>query len=84
MRAKRYIKDIILEIMGTGEWLARDLVDEVSERVGKPFSTRRIGSYLGRMFVDGDVQREAMMVSGALRCYKWKRCKWSKDYSPLE
>jgi hypothetical protein len=76
MRTKRYIKDIILEIMGKGEWLARDLVDEVSERVGEPFSARRIGSYLGRMFVDGEVQREAVMVSSALRRYSWKRYKW--------
>ena len=73
MRAKRYIKDIILEIMGTEGCYARDIIDELSERVGEPFSVQRVGSYLGVMFVNGEVRREREGVSGRLTRYKWFR-----------
>jgi len=73
MRAKRYIKDIILEAMDSEGSYARDLVDEVADRVGKPFSAQRIGSYLGRMFVDGEVRREIEVSHGRLIRYKWFR-----------
>lgn len=73
MRAKRYVKDIILECMDLEGHYARDLVDEVSRRAGEPFSTCRIASYLGKMFVNGEVQREAEGVSGSLKRYRWFR-----------
>lgn len=73
MRTKRYIKDIILEIMGTEGCYARDIVDELSERAGEPFSVQRVGSYLGVMFVNGEVRREREGASGSLTRYKWFR-----------
>ena len=52
---------------------ARDLVDEVSKRFGGTFSVYRIASYLGKMFVDGEVWREAEEVYGSLTRYRWFR-----------
>lgn len=74
MRTRRYVKNIILEVMGSEGHHAKDLVNEVSERVGKPFSVQRVSSYLGKMFIDGEVRREEEMVSSnVLKRYKWFR-----------
>ncbi len=73
MRARRYIKDIILEVMGTEGCYARDLVDEVSERVGEPFSVQRIGSYFSKMLASGEVRGEREERGGCLKRYKWFR-----------
>ncbi len=73
MRAKRYVKDIILECIDPEGSHARDLVNEVSRRVGKPFSTRRVSSYLSKMFVDGEVRREEEKVRGRFQRYRWFR-----------
>ena len=73
MKAKRYVKDIILEVMGSKGCYARDLVDEVSRRVGKPCSVQRICSYLGLMYVTGEVRREVEEKRGSLKRYRWFR-----------
>ena len=73
MRVKEYVKVIILEAIPPKGCYARDLVDEVSKRVGKPYSVQRIGSYLRVMFASGDVRREEETKSGRLIRYKWFR-----------
>ena len=71
MRARRYIKDIILEYMGPEGCYAKDLAGKVSERLGMPFSKQRASSYLALMFMSDEVQREPEIAAGALRRYKW-------------
>ncbi len=73
MKTRRYIKNIILECMNPEGCHSKDLIDEVSKRVGKPLSIRRISSYLSVMFSAGEVSREPEIVSGILRRYKWFR-----------
>ena len=71
MKVRRYIKDIILECMSPEGCHAIDLIDEVSRKLGEPFSVQRISSYLGVMFLGNEVQREPEVVAGVLRRYKW-------------
>lgn len=73
MRAKRYVKAIILESIPPEGCYAKDLVDEVSERAGEHFSKQRISSYLSLMFVSGEVRREREEKSGCLKRYRWFR-----------
>jgi len=73
MKVRGYIKNIILGVMDAEGSYARDLVEEVSERVGEPFSIQRVGSYLRVMFASGEVRREAEIEEGCLRRYKWFR-----------
>ncbi len=73
MKVRRYVKDIILEVMGPEGCYARDLVDEVSERVGEPVSVQKICSYLGLMYACGEVRREAERKGNSLKRYKWLR-----------
>ena len=72
---KRYVKNIILEAIDPKGCYACDFVDEVSEKVGKPFSIQRVSSYLSVMFEDGEVRREAERIVGSsMMRYKWFRC----------
>jgi len=73
MRTRRYVKDIILGAMGSDGCYAKDLVDEVSEGVGEPVSVQKICSYLGLMYVHGEVRREAERTGSSLKRYKWFR-----------
>lgn len=73
MRAKRYIKKIILDSMPPGGCYSRDLIDEVSKKLGEPISVQKIGSYLSKMFVSGEVKRVEEVKSGCLARYRWFR-----------
>lgn len=72
-RAKRYIKIIILKSMPPGGCIAKDLIDEVSKRLGEPISVQKIGSYLSKMFISGEVWREEETRSGCMKRYRWFR-----------
>ncbi len=74
MRTRRYIKDIILEAMGSKGWYARDLVDEVSKKLGKPVTVQMISNSLKMMYMEDEVRREPEKLSYTTRVYKWFRC----------
>ena len=73
MRTRRYIKDIILEAIGSEGCYARDLVGKVSEKLGKPVTVQMISNSLKMMYMGGEVRREPEKLTYSTRVFKWFR-----------
>lgn len=68
---RRYIKELIHEALLPDGGYAKDLVDPVSQKNGKPVSTQKICNYLHVMHDANEVRREPEMKFSSVLRYKW-------------